>query len=71
MDEEGFTVLGGQAETIAEGLESAVPRRPRPWAAVKLGAAGARRAGRQTPLGPTQLEVALLDRTKHRRAFVA
>ena len=69
MDEEGFTVLGGQAETIAETLEQRYQRDIARDAAMQLGAevlAGSDGA----PLGSEQLEVAFLDRTKERRAFV-
>jgi proteasome alpha subunit len=68
MDEEGSTVLGGQADTIADVLE----QRYRPdlarddairlGAEVLVGADG-------TALTAEQLEVAFLDRTKERRAF--
>jgi proteasome alpha subunit len=69
MDEEGCTVLGGQAETLAEVLEQRYQRDIKRDAAVQLGAevlAGAEGG----PLGSEQLEVAFLDRAKDRRAFV-
>jgi proteasome alpha subunit len=69
MDEEGCTVLGGQADTIAEVLT----QRYRPDigrdAAVALGAE-VLAAGDAEPLDASQLEVAFLDRAKERRAFV-
>ena len=67
MDEEGHTVLGGQAEAIDETLESlyqpglAVPD------AIKLGASVLGEDG--TPLTPEQLEVAVLQRGTSGRAF--
>jgi proteasome alpha subunit len=67
MDEEGHTVLGGQAEAIEQTLESryqaglAVPD------AIKLGASVLGEDG--TPLAPDQLEVAVLQRGTSGRAF--
>jgi proteasome alpha subunit len=67
MDEEGHTVLGGQAEAIEQTLESryqaglAVPD------AIKLGASVLGEDG--TPLTPEQLEVAVLQRGTSGRAF--
>jgi proteasome alpha subunit len=67
MDEEGHTVLGGQAEAIEQTLESryqaglAVPD------AIKLGASVLGEDG--TPLTPEQLEVAVLQRGASGRAF--
>jgi proteasome alpha subunit len=55
MDEEGSTVLGGQAEEIADALES------RFTTDLDAGAA--------TVLTADQLEVAILDRSRRRRAF--
>ena len=67
MDEEGYTVLGGQAETIAEALSSRYQRGlDRCRDAVRLGAdvlVGPRPARRSTL---PQLEVAVLDRAPHR-----
>ena len=68
MDEEGSTVLGGQADTIADVLEQRYQADLARDAAVRLGAevlAGAD----GTPLTASQLEVAFLDRSKERRAF--
>jgi proteasome alpha subunit len=67
MDEEGCAVLGGQAETIATALESRYAVDIDAAAAIRLGAAVL--AGPDTVLTADQLEVALLDRTKTRRAF--
>ena len=61
-------MLGGQAEQITEALEGAV-RRPA-WSSatrVKLGATVL--GADATPLTADQLEVALLDRSRPRRAF--
>jgi proteasome alpha subunit len=67
MDEEGFSVLGGQADAISEDLRE----RYRPGldlaTAVRHGAAVLGTDG--TPLGSEQLEVALLERARTRRAF--
>ena len=67
MDEEGSTVLGGQAETIADALESRYSPELDSGAAIRLGAAVL--AGPDTLLTADQLEVAILDRSKPRRAF--
>jgi len=69
MDEEGCTVLGGQADTIAEVLEQRYQRDIGRDAAVKLGAEVLASSDGE-PLGAEQLEVAFLDRAKERRAFV-
>ena len=67
MDEEGSTVLGGQAETIADALESLLATELDSGAAIRLGAAVL--AGPDTLLTADQLEVAILDRSKPRRSF--
>jgi proteasome alpha subunit len=68
MDKEGFTVLGGQADAVAELLQARYEAGMDLAAAVKLGAAVI--AGTDgTPLQANQLEVALLDRSRSRRAF--
>ncbi len=67
MDEEGCTVLGGQAETIAEQLETRFDRAMDHVAAIKLGATVLGEPNGQ--LTAEQLEVAMLDRDKTRRAF--
>jgi len=67
MDEEGSTVLGGQAEQIAEAMDSRFSTDMDSAAAIRLGAAVL--AGPDTVLTADQLEVALLDRTRQRRAF--
>jgi proteasome alpha subunit len=68
MDEEGFTVLGGQAETIAEALKTDYQESLDVGGAARLGARVLAGADEQ-PLGADQLEVALLDRSRLRRAF--
>ena len=67
MDEEGSTVLGGQAEEIAQAMESRFSTDMDSAAAIRLGASVL--AGPDTVLSADQLEVALLDRTRERRAF--
>ncbi len=67
MDEENFTVLGGEAEAIATRLSET-------WspgmdlAAAVAGATNAL-AGEERELTPADLEVAVLARTNGRRAF--
>jgi proteasome alpha subunit len=68
MDKEGFTVLGGQADAVMTVLEE------RYEAGLDLGAA--LRLGASVLAGPDgnalpadQLEVAILDRHRPRRAF--
>ena len=67
MDEEHFSVLGGEAEAIRERLEGA-------WAEGQslsdaLNAAVSSLAGPERTLAPEELEVAVLERTFERRAF--
>lgn len=67
MDEDRFTVLGGEAETIATRLGAA-------WSegldlSAALGAAVDALAGPDRHLTPDDLEVAVLERTDRRRAF--
>jgi proteasome alpha subunit len=68
MDEQGFTVLGGQAEMIADGLRDRVGDAHDRDAAIRLGAAALGPEG--APLDAANLEVAFLDRHRPRRAFV-
>ena len=67
MDEQGFSVLGGQAEVIIEATreryQSDLDRR----GAVRLGAELLANGGEALPAN--QLEVAFLDRARTRRAF--
>ena len=67
MDEEGSTVLGGQAEEIAQAMDSRFSTDMDSAAAIRLGASVL--AGPDTVLSADQLEVALLDRARTRRAF--
>ena len=67
MDEEKFTVLGGEAETIASRLEEL-------WSEGldlrgALAAAVGALSGPDRSLSATDLEVAVLERTAERRAF--
>ncbi len=68
MDEEGFTVLGGQAETIARALETQFQSGMPTADAVRLGASVLSDADQQS-LPAAQLEVAMLDRAPTGRAF--
>jgi proteasome alpha subunit len=67
MDEQGCTVLGGRAEAIAEALgtryQPGMPADNAIRLCVEL------LAGPDGSLGPDQLEVAMLDRSRPRRAF--
>ena len=67
MDEEGFTVLGGEAETVAERLKAAFTPGMDLAGAVKaaVGALG----GPDRKLLERELEVAVLARTNGRRLF--
>lgn len=67
MDEDGFSVLGGQADTISDALREQYQPGMSLAAAVKLGASVLGSEGEA--LGPDQLEVALLDRARERRTF--
>lgn len=67
MDEEGFTVLGGQAETVAEALQGEYQPGLDLGAAVRLGAKVLGNGGEPVPAD--QLEVAVLDRNRPRRTF--
>ncbi|EYR64630.1 proteasome subunit alpha [Actinotalea ferrariae CF5-4] len=70
-DERGHVVLGGQAELLAERLEEGW----RPGMALAevvrlaVDVLGTQQDGPVRRLEPTQLEVAVLDRTRPRRAF--
>ncbi|HZQ28790.1 MAG TPA: proteasome subunit alpha [Acidimicrobiales bacterium] len=67
FDEDRFTVLGGEAEVIAQRMEASYREDMALGDAVKA-AVGAL-AGPDRTLEPKDLEVALLDRTAERRAF--
>ena len=67
MDEQRYTVLGGEAERIADALAADYADGLELSAAVKLGAGAL--AGDGEALTAGQLEVALLDRARPGRAF--
>jgi proteasome alpha subunit len=67
MDERDYSVLGGSAETITEALKEQYTPALELGAAIKLGAKVLGSDGQ--PLAGEQLEVALLERTRPRRAF--
>ncbi len=67
MDEEGFTVLGGDAETILERLKGKATPTMSLGDAVK--AAVSALAGPDRTLTPKELEVAVLERSEERRTF--
>jgi proteasome alpha subunit len=68
MDESNYTVLGGQAEQIGESLSSRFEADLTLAKAVKLGASVLAPQD-SAPLASEQLEVAVLERNKPRRAF--
>ena len=67
MDEQGFTVIGGQAESVSDTTREEYRADLDRAGAVKLGAMVL--AANGEPLEASQLEVAMLDRTRARRAF--
>jgi proteasome alpha subunit len=67
MDEQGFTVLGGQAEAVAETTRERYEATLDRDGAIRLGASVLAADGET--LGASQLEVAYLDRARARRAF--
>jgi proteasome alpha subunit len=67
MDEQGFTILGGEAERIADAVRAEFAADASLADAVQLGAKVL--AGDNEPLTSGQLEVALLDRARPVRAF--
>jgi proteasome alpha subunit len=67
MDEQGCAVLGGRAETIGEALDARYEAGMSAGDAIKL--CVELLAGADGDLGPDQLEVAILDRSRARRAF--
>ncbi len=68
MDEHGFTVLGGQADSINTALEQEYEEGCELGAAVRLGAK-VLGEGQQAAVPADQLEVALLDRNRPKRTF--
>jgi proteasome alpha subunit len=67
MDEQDYSVLGGSAEQISEALKVQYSQGMSLGDALKLGAKVL--GGEEDPLTADQLEVALLDRARPRRAF--
>ena len=67
MDETDFSVLGGDADTIAQRLRDSW--RPEVTLAEALGIAATALAGPERTLGADDLEVALLSRDHERRSF--
>ena len=68
MDEERFTVLGGQADTISDVLTGAYEPTLDLGGAIRLGARVLASADGE-PLPEPQLEVAVLERDRTQRAF--
>jgi proteasome alpha subunit len=70
-DVPGYVAMGGQADQIATALAERWSEGLTLSAALGLAVEllGRDGAGNATPLGPTQLEVAVLDRHRPRRAF--
>lgn len=67
VDEEGFTVLGGQSETISDAIRAEYQEGLDLGAVVRLGARVL--AGERDALPASQLEVATLLRSRPARAF--
>ena len=67
MDEQGFSVLGGQADVILEAARERYQDDLDRGGAIRLGAELLANGG--DPLPAAQLEVAFLDRVRTRRAF--
>jgi len=67
MDEDGYTVLGGEADTIAGRLREAFRADLDLLGALTAGVTAL--AGPDRQLGPDELEVAVLERSDRRRAF--
>ncbi len=67
MDEEGFTVLGGEAEALAERMKAGYSEGMALGAAVQVAVAAL--AGPDRKLSERELEVAVLERGTQRRTF--
>lgn len=67
MDEEGFTVLGGEAEALAERMKAGYSEGLTLGAAVQVAVAAL--AGPDRKLTERELEVAVLERGTQRRTF--
>jgi proteasome alpha subunit len=70
-DVPGYVAMGGQADSIAQGLGERWREGLTVSEALRLAVEllGRDSAGNTTALGPAQLEVAVLDRQRPRRAF--
>lgn len=70
-DEHGYLAMGGAADSVAQALASGYRDGMTLEDAVRLGVDALRRFGgdAERQLGPSQLEVAVLDRTRERRKF--
>jgi proteasome alpha subunit len=66
-DEDGFAVLGGEADSIRERLQSTFDEELDEAAATR--AAVSALAGDERTLGPEELEIAVLDRLEEGRCF--
>ncbi len=67
MDEEGFTVLGGEAEALAERMKAGYSEGLALGAAIQVAVAAL--AGPDRKLSERELEVAVLERGPQRRTF--
>jgi proteasome alpha subunit len=67
MDEEGFTVLGGEAEALAERMKAGYSEGLALGAAIQVAVAAL--AGPERTLTERELEVAVLERGTQRRTF--
>ena len=67
MDDEGCTVLGGRADQLAQQIDSRFDRSMDSGAAIRLGASVL--SDSDQPIAAENLEVAMLVRTRPRRAF--
>ena len=70
VDDHEFSVLGGEADTIGEYLQANYQEGLDRSAAIRLGAAALQAPERTEELAPDDLEVAVLDRSQGRRAFL-
>lgn len=70
-DEHGYLAMGGAADSVAQALASGYRDGMSLEDAARLGVDALRRFGgdAERQLGPSQLEVAVLDRTRDRRKF--
>lgn len=70
-DEHGYVAMGGAADAVAQGLATGYREQMPLQDAIRLAVDALRRFGGEGErhLGPHQLEVAVLDRTRPRRLF--